>query len=153
MPDLTPNRKALAEMGYYEVTAKEYLRGARRRDAEALHLFLTEGIDPHVRDKQGRTALMLAAWDGEGDSIEAATSLLAQGVEVNARSKDGESALLLATQSAPRSYRERLIKVLLEAGADPAARTPQGETPLSRSRNRHYGSKKCEQLIREALDK
>ena len=70
-------------------------------------------IDPHVRDAQGRTSLMLSVMEKQ-PHIPTIQKLLARGADVNALDRLGYSALmhLLVTSDNPE-----LLSLLLDAGA------------------------------------
>jgi ankyrin repeat protein len=54
---------------------------------------LDRGVSPNLRDRNGRTLLMLAAENGHRDTVRL---LLERGADPNARSALGETALELA---------------------------------------------------------
>lgn len=58
-----------------------------------LHAMLDRGVSPNLRDRNGRTLLMLAAENGHHDTVR---MLLERGADPNARSAFGETALELA---------------------------------------------------------
>lgn len=58
-----------------------------------LHAMLNRGVSPNLRDRNGRTLLMLAAENGHHDTVR---MLLERGADPNARSAFGETALELA---------------------------------------------------------
>ncbi|XP_047325498.1 protein VAPYRIN-like [Impatiens glandulifera] len=64
------------------------------------------------RDKDGRTALHLAASKGNESCVRL---LVSAGADVNARSKDGRTALYRAAANGNR----RMVEMLIEMGADP----------------------------------
>ena len=70
-------------------------------------------LDPHIRDAQGRTALMLSVMEKQ-PHIPTIQKLLARGADVNALDRRGYSALmhLLVTSDDPE-----LLSLLLDAGA------------------------------------
>lgn len=85
--------------------------------AEALEFLLASGADPSVVDRDGKSALALAASLGDASSI---TLLLSAGVDPNELDKAGRSALSWAV----RSGKAPAVQALLEAGADLDARGP-----------------------------
>ena len=87
---------------------------------------LAAKADVNARDSWGNTPLMLLAKNTRHDAGAAATAglLLSAGAKVNARNKDGETALHLAITNS-----EAVIKVLLEAGADPELRDNNDRRP------------------------
>lgn len=70
----------------------------------------------------GVTELHRATWDGDVGQVR---QLLAQGMHVDAADLDGDTPLLAAA----RNGHERLLDVLLEAGADPFLENHEGESP------------------------
>lgn len=58
-----------------------------------LEAMLSRGVSPNLRDRNGRTLLMLAAENGHRDTVR---MLLDRGADPNARSALGETALELA---------------------------------------------------------
>ena len=81
--------------------------------AESVELFLTLGADPNIADVDGDTSILNAI---EGYcSVTTMQYLIDNGANVNATNNKGLTALLKAC-----SYRQMdVVKVLLEAGADP----------------------------------
>ena len=128
-------------------------------DAEAVRLLICAGAEPNVvvqgdgDDNYGQTPLHCAARNGNLESVRA---LVAAGADVSARAEEGETPLHVAVvfgsselayaRSHPGDEREgkgksgalprgftryvESVKVLLNAGADPSARTELGVTPL-----------------------
>lgn len=113
------------------------MRAARNADVEAMRLLLDNGADPSMRQKNGTTALMLAAGLGHGLGVfakeyatepamlEATKLLVAQHVDVNAARNDGETALHYAALAS-----DPVVKFLAENGANLSAKDRQGRTPL-----------------------
>ena len=56
--------------------------------------------------------------------------LIGHGACVNTRNSDGQTALILAALGG----HDELVRVLLEAGADPKIATPHDQTPLDIAR-------------------
>jgi ankyrin repeat protein len=99
---------------------------------------ISEVEDVDVRDRRGRTPLMLAARSGSptNDNIRA---LIEAGAEVNARDANGLTPLMYAAQSdwhhqhgsmRPAEDTLERIRILVEAGADVNARADRGESVL-----------------------
>ena len=83
-------------------------------DAGTVRSLLEAGADPNIRNDVNATALMWAA-----DDLEKSRLLIEHGADVNARSDDGRTPLLIA---AGRYGSSALVKLLLDRGADPAAK-------------------------------
>jgi uncharacterized protein len=83
---------------------------------ELVEMLLDAGADANTRNADGQTLLMLAARTG---SVEVAERLLAAGADVNARELWREQTALM--WAAGGAFAE-LTKLLIDHGADPAAR-------------------------------
>jgi ankyrin repeat protein len=76
-----------------------------------------------VKDKKGKTALQMAAFNGHDDVI---TVLLGAGAEVNSRDAGGRTALMKATFNGHLST----VQLLVSKGADVNAKNNDGKTAL-----------------------
>ncbi|MGH8247387.1 MAG: ankyrin repeat domain-containing protein, partial [Gammaproteobacteria bacterium] len=95
-------------------------------DSDSVQLLLKSGADPNIRNDAGATALMWAAYDPQKTSL-----LLEGGADSNARSDDGRTPVAIG---ASRFGNSAVVKLLLERGANPSAKSPSifGDmTPLS----------------------
>ncbi len=113
------------------------MRAARNADVAAMQLLLANGADPAIRQKNGTTALMLAAGLGHGLGVfakeyatepamlEAVRILAEQKVDVNAANDAGETALHFAAMAS-----DPVVKFLAENGANLSAKDRQGRTAL-----------------------
>ena len=81
------------------------------------------GVDLEVRDKNGATALIIAADAGH---TEVVATLLAHGAKIDARDDRGATALI----SAVGRGRTDVTELLLAAGADPNIQDNDGTTAL-----------------------
>jgi N-sulfoglucosamine sulfohydrolase len=95
---------SLADHSFFE-------KAMNGEEAEVMKL-LTGGIDVNIKDEDGRTALMYAAYNGHASLME---KLIAKGAQVNLRDNYGRTALMLASSGPFASA----VKLLLENGADP----------------------------------
>ncbi len=92
-----------------------------------IDFLLKRGAAVDAKDKQGRTALIIAseALDPKADLV-----LLAHGADVNARDTEGQTALMWAVDKA----NIQTARVLLAHGADKSIRDSKGCTVLDRAR-------------------
>lgn len=100
------------------------------RDYDILALLLIKAADVNTRDKEERTALMLAAGFYNSDFLE---PLIFYGADVNARDNKGNTALLFAADAHSNVYEQIILKkieILLQYGADVNAKNNDGVTPL-----------------------
>lgn len=99
---------------------------------DTLELLLAKGADMNLKDKNGRTPLLLAAESADGEIV---TLLLDKGADVNA--KDDESGFT-ALHYAARSGKKDAAEVLIARGADINTKDNQGHTPLYVAVNHDY---------------
>jgi len=95
-----------------------------------VHLACTSPEVPrhyHVLPQDPQRSLNLAARIGD---VELAILALKAGAQVNARDEGGATALMLAAHG----QHDRLVKVLLDRGADPAIHDADGHTALWHAR-------------------
>lgn len=88
------------------------------------YLIDTKGIDVNVRDENGMTPLIYAAFFGHE---KVAKELIDCGADVNASGSNGATALMASLQS---TKGEKLARLLIDSGADVNACDAQGLTPL-----------------------
>ncbi|MBU0677884.1 MAG: ankyrin repeat domain-containing protein [Verrucomicrobia bacterium] len=100
-----------------------FLAAAETGDLRMLNLFAEYGADMHARTSDERTALHLAAMQGQVDAIR---WLIGRGFSVSAIDDDGDMPL---TSAADHGH-EDAIGVILEAGADPNATDQTGWSAL-----------------------
>lgn len=100
----------------------------REARVDNLRVLLERNANPNLRDKDGCTALLYAVSSG---SLEATRLLLAANADPNLYDDGGFGPLMVATQ---QKERIDIMKALLDAGANPNARTLEaGLTPLHHS--------------------
>lgn len=132
----------------------------RAGDTERLAGLLEMGLVPNLRDGQGNSLLMLAAYNGRHETarlllghggdpqlandrgqiplagaafkgdMEMARLLLEHGAEVDAAGPDGKTPLMFAAMF----DRVEIVDLLLARGADPARRDADGNSALSLAR-------------------
>jgi ankyrin repeat protein len=99
--------------------------------AEAL---LRHGANPNAKNMHGSTALHQAASQG---AIKVMELLLANRADVNAGNNDGYTPLHGAVSYGKNDTRKSAVKILLERGANPNAKTSRdGETPFHKAVSR-----------------
>jgi ankyrin repeat protein len=113
------------------------MRAAKNGDAEAIRLLLEHGANPNASEKNGTTALMLAAGLGRGTGaftkdyateaqlLEAVQALVSAGAEVNAVDDNGETPLHYGAQAS-----DDIVKFLAAKGAKLDAKDHKGRTPV-----------------------
>jgi ankyrin repeat protein len=109
-----------------EVNTSALMYAAMYSDVATMRLLLDRGADPNHADNSGATALMWSIPDEEKSRL-----LIARGANVNATSGlTGRTPLLIA---AGRPGAARIVKLLLDKGADPKVRDRQGLTTVIRA--------------------
>ena len=137
----------MANTNYSEQARKDGLQlitAAEKGDAETVRLLLEKGVYIHAQDKDGRCALVAAAYKNR---LEIVDLLIAAGADVNMKDNTLQSAYLISTCEIPPSdgYTE-LLKKTLKAGADVYATDSYNGTGLIRAADRGHV-----EIIRELL--
>ena len=112
---------------------------------EVLRLTLAAGADVRSTNRFGGTALIPASEHGHVDTVKI---LIAAGVPVNHVNNLGWTAMqeaILLNNGGPRQ--QEVVRQLLDAGADPGIRDPQGRTALENAER--LGFAEMAALIRE----
>ena len=91
-------------------------------------LLIDHGADVNRADSFGHTPLM---WDASFGDANLTEVLLREGADVRARRPDGTSVLHVAVHS---EADPDVVRLLLAAGAEPAARDREGKTPADYAR-------------------
>lgn len=84
----------------------------RKRSSPYVNYLLQQGADPDLAEKNGDTALMIAARLGY---MEGVLTMLAARAAIDATNRQGETALIVAVQN----RQVQVVRRLLEAGASP----------------------------------
>ncbi|MGE3540130.1 MAG: ankyrin repeat domain-containing protein [Candidatus Tectimicrobiota bacterium] len=101
----------------------DLIREAAQGHTSTVHAMLARGADANALDRDGKTALMMAAFEGHTPTVDV---LLGNGVQVNARDREGSTALMLA---AARGHSE-IVDRLLDKGAEVNTQNGAGQTAL-----------------------
>ena len=141
--------KTLIDAGA-DVNAKDsiedspYLYAGARGHMEILKMTLAHGADLKSTNRYGGTALIPAAERGH---VETVRTLIDAGVDVDhVINKLGWTALLEAVILGDGGERhQRIVELLIKAGADVNLADRDGVTPLHHARTRGYGA--IEQLL------
>lgn len=107
-----------------ETTALE--QAVLNANREIMQLLLLAGVDVNLRDRDGRTPIMMLV---EQTTPEAVWDLIHAGAKVNARDNDGDTALI---EAAVYNNLE-VLKALLDAGSRVDAKNDGGQTALMRA--------------------
>lgn len=101
------------------------MNAALYASADMMKTLLQKGADPNAQNRDGETALLWAIPDRDKVAL-----LLKHGANVNTAAASGNTPLLVACVGA-NTY--DLVKLLLDAGADPLAQNRRRETALIRA--------------------
>ncbi|CAM5181001.1 Ankyrin repeat domain-containing protein OS=Castellaniella sp OX=1955812 GN=EPN31_01855 PE=4 SV=1 [Castellaniella denitrificans] len=133
--------RALIDAGA-DVNAKDriedsaYLYAGARGQLDILKMTLAHGADLRSTNRYGGTALIPAAERGH---VETVRTLIEAGVAVDHVNDLGWTALLEAIILGDGGERhQRIVDLLLQAGADPNIADGAGVTPLRHARSRGY---------------
>lgn len=138
------------------------IQSVKKRSSRSVLYLLEEGADPELANFAGQTPLELAAqlyhltqhrsYKKIFDLIQKEINIYfiqnaINNKRVNQRNNKGQTALLLAVTT-PWS---RVVKTILDAGADPELADDEGLTPLAAAQQ--TGNQKVIDLIQDAIDK
>ena len=102
-------------------------------DVELIQALIAAGADVKQKDPDGMSLLHMAVLSNR---LESAQALIKAGAPLNDADKHGYTALLYA--STVDFGDDRMVNLLLSAGADPKAHAKTGETPLSQAKRYKY---------------
>lgn len=102
---------------------KAFFDAVKSGDKETVAMAIKEGFNVNAKDKDGYTALLIAAEKGD---LEMAYLLVEKGADVNAKDKDGYTALIYVAYSGNLE----IAKILIKNGADVNVRDKDGWTAL-----------------------
>ena len=109
--DPTPEQERLVEL------AHQMFDLARAGDGDQLAEYVDAGVPVNLTDAAGNTLVMLAAYHGHAPAV---TALAARGADLDRVNDHGQSPLAGAVFKDERD----VVRVLLDAGADPDAGSP-----------------------------
>jgi ankyrin repeat protein len=121
--------------------ATPLMRAAKGGDSQIMQALVDGGADPAATERNGTTALMIAAGLGRGvgafqkdvgteaDLLRAVTLCVDRGVDVNAVNDAGQTALHFAVRNG-----DAMVRLLVEHGAKPDVKDRQGRTPIDYAR-------------------
>jgi hypothetical protein len=101
----------------------DVVREAAQGHTAVVQTLLAKGADGNAVDRDGKTALMLAAFEGHTATVQV---LLANGVQANVKDKEGATALMLAASQGHTD----VVQALLAKGADVNLQNSTGQTAL-----------------------
>ena len=119
-------RSALNDRGI-AYTPASFFERIRAGDVSAVRMFIAAGMDIHVRDDDGTTALNVAAWE---DQVEIIRILVEQWVaEAGAQAQDDDGTTILMWAASGDDV--EMVRFLVANGADINAQNNGGYTALT----------------------
>ena len=101
-------------------------------NVEVVRFLLEKGAKVNVKDKQKRTPILMiedSLSDDHRTTVEIVRLLIAKGADFNAQTGEKETLLMMACGNG----NIELVKVLLEAGANPNLKDEDGETAMQKT--------------------
>lgn len=118
---------------------------------EMLDYLLSHKADPNLRNQSRYTALMIAIQPDivleKTNLLSVVSVLLKHNADVNAKGDDGKTALFLVLERIPAD--PKIIRLLIDSGADPTVKIPNGESILSLARKN--GNPEIIKMIKDAI--
>lgn len=103
--------------------SRTLLKSLEKGDVSAANRLLSSGVAVNARNKEGWTALILAA---QRNLSDVARTLITRGADVNARDKQGQTPLIHAARKGHR----QTVELLVNQGADVTAKDRASRTAL-----------------------
>lgn len=129
--DVPQYKREEVERFGYEFTPQGLLKSVEENNQDAVHVFLSCGVDLEVRDERDWTPLMISSFNGN----EAFALLLIKcGAKIAARDRNGYTPLHWAAFNGFAN----VVKALMEKGADPNAVSQFGWTALMQAATRGH---------------
>ena len=108
------------------------ISAARQGGLEQTHLLLDYGADPKIPESNSGYTVLMAAASGERPDV--VREILKRHVDVNAHDNNQQTALYAAVENGSWKHEgadgPEVVRLLLEAGADPKIEAPYGSTVL-----------------------
>jgi len=123
-------REEIERFGY-EFTPQGLLKSVEENNQDAVHVFLSCGVDLEVRDERDWTPLMISSFNG---NEEFALLLIKCGAKIAARDRNGYTPLHWAAFNGFAN----VVRALMEKGADPNAVSQFGWTALMQAATRGH---------------
>ncbi|KAL1979537.1 hypothetical protein VTN96DRAFT_5584 [Rasamsonia emersonii] len=102
-------------------------RAVERNHVRIVQLLLDYGACPETRDKEGRTALMMAAWKNHWHVLQL---LISRGADVNARDNKKRNVLHNLAADKQCDWGDDVVDLLLKTNCAIEAKDELGRTPL-----------------------
>ena len=108
-------------------------RNEHPRHGVVVRVLLDAGVNVNYCDREGDTALTIAAKTGNKEMVAA---VVQAGAHLDTQNQNGDTALIIATRAGHQQVQDELIRF----GADVEARNNAGETPISVASAKGHGA-------------